>query len=69
MDEEWVSIYTSAQLYEIEIIRGLLLENDIETYVMNRQDSSYLFGEIDLLVNRDDYMKAKQIIQKNNNIE
>ena len=31
-------IKTSSKLYEIELLRGLLLENDIETFVINKQD-------------------------------
>ena len=69
MSEDWINIFTSSKLYEIELIRGLLLENDIESFVINKQDSAYLFGEIELLVQFNDVLKAKQIITNNNNSE
>jgi len=69
MDEEWVLIYSSSQLYEIELISGMLLENDIESFIINKQDSAYLIGEIELNVPIDSIMKAKQLISKYNRIE
>ena len=69
MEEEWVLIYSSSQLYEIELISGMLQENDIESFVINKQDSAYLIGEIELHVPIDSIMKAKQLISKYNKIE
>ncbi|MFZ4740676.1 MAG: hypothetical protein ACOYLE_05885 [Bacteroidales bacterium] len=62
-------IYTSHQLYEIELIRGMLLDNDIESYIVNKQDSSYLIGNIELYISIDNIMKAKQLISKSNQSE
>ena len=64
MEDKLALIYTSHQLYEIELIRGMLLENDIESYIVNKQDSSYLIGDIELYVSIDAIMKAKQLISK-----
>ncbi len=69
MNEEWVLIYSSSQLYEVELISGMLLENDIESYVINKQDSAYLIGEAELHVHVDSIMKAKQLISKHNQSE
>ncbi len=69
MSEDWVKIYTSSKLFEIELIRGLLLENDIESFVINKQDSSYLFGEVELYVSNSDVLNANQIITNNDNSE
>jgi hypothetical protein len=65
MDKEWVLIYTSNKMYEIEILKGLLLENNIESFVMNKQDSLYLIGEVELHVPIDDMLKAKIILSEN----
>ncbi|NVN95916.1 MAG: DUF2007 domain-containing protein [Bacteroidetes bacterium] len=64
MEDKLALIYTSHQLYEIELIRGMLLENDIESFIVNKQDSSYLIGDIELYVSIDAIMKAKQLILK-----
>jgi hypothetical protein len=69
MDENWVPIFSSAKLYEVEIIGGMLSENDIETFILNKQDSMYLVGEIELYVPMDSIMKAKQLISKYNQSE
>jgi hypothetical protein len=69
MDEEWVVIYSSQQLYEIELLSGFLLENDIESFVINKQDSSYLIGEIELHVPINSILKAKQLISNFNQSE
>lgn len=64
MDKEWSLIYTSNQLYEIEMAKSLLSENEIESYIVNKQDSMYLFGDIELYVNINDILKAKLIISE-----
>lgn len=64
MEQEWAMIFTSNQLYEIELIKGLLLENNIESFTVNKQDSLYFFGDIELYVAIDDIMKAKLIISE-----
>ncbi len=69
MDEGWALVYSSSKLYEIELISGMLLENDIESFVINKQDSAYFFGEIELHVSIDSIMKAKQLISKYNQSE
>lgn len=65
MDIDWALFYTSNKMYEIEILKGLLLENNIESYMMNKQDSLYLLGEIELYVPFDDILKAKIILSEN----
>jgi len=42
----------------------MLLENDIESFIVNKQDSSYLIGDIELYVSIDNIMKAKQLFLK-----
>jgi len=64
MEDKLALIYTSHQLFKIELIRGMLLENDIESFIVNKQDSSYLIGDIELYVSIDNIMKAKQLFLK-----
>jgi len=65
MEENWVKVYSSSKLYEIELIRGLLKENNIESVTMDKQDSAYLFGVIELYVNVENAFRAKQLIEQN----
>jgi hypothetical protein len=62
VDKNWVKIYTTTATYKAELIRGLLLENDIHSVVINKKDSSYLFGEVELYVMSDDVIEAKHIL-------
>ena len=66
MDKNWTKIFSSTQLYKVEIIKGLLEENNIVSVIVDQQDSAYLFGEIDLYVKVKDAFNAAQIISKHN---
>jgi hypothetical protein len=63
MQNDWVVIFTTSKQYEVELVHGMLLENEIESVIVNKQDSSYLFGECELLVNRENILLAKTLIQ------
>jgi hypothetical protein len=64
MDPNWMKVYSSNQLWQVELIQGLLADNDIQSVIVNKKDSSYLFGEVELYVNVEDTFAAKQIIIK-----
>jgi len=64
MEGSWLPVYSSSLLYEAEMISSLLADNDIECVIMNKQDSAYLFGEIDVYVPTDQVFNAKQLILK-----
>ena len=68
MEKNWINIYSSTDPVEIEILKHVLLENNIHTVNINQQDSSYLmFGTIDLYVKNDNQKKALQLIEKHQN--
>jgi hypothetical protein len=69
MENDLVLIFSSNKLYEIEIAKSLLLGNDIESYIVNKQDSMYFFGDIELYVNINEILRAKIIILKLNEIK
>ena len=62
MFDNWVIIYSTSQLYEAELVKSMMAENDIECVIMNKQDSTYRFGEIDIYVPTEDSLQAKQLI-------
>ena len=62
MDKNWTKIYATGVPYKAELLKGLLIENDIEAIIMNKQDSAYLFGELELYVEAENAIKAKHII-------
>ena len=64
MDYNWIRIYTSTDPFKIELLKGFLDQNNIVAMSINKKDSSYLaFGEIELLVDAKDVMKAKILIK------
>lgn len=62
MSENWETIYSTDQLYEAELVKDMMADNDIECVIMNKQDSTYRFGEIEICVPTEEVFKAKQLI-------
>lgn len=65
MEKDWVRAYETKQEYLAEIARSVLFDNDIESVIINKKDSIYnTLGDIEIYVNRDNLIRAKQILQK-----
>ncbi len=62
MSENWEAIYSTDQLYEAELVKDMMADNDIECVILNKQDSTYRFGEIEICVPTEEVFKAKQLI-------
>lgn len=66
MNSNWIKIYTTTEVYTAELIKALLLENDILCVIINTQDSLYKsIGDAGLYVERDNAIRAKYIIDSN----
>ncbi len=66
MDENWTKVYTSTDFYKAEIVRQVLIDHEIEAVLMNKQDTSYKFGEIHINIPSVHLEEALEIILKNN---
>ena len=66
MEKDWVLIYTTSRPQLAELIKGILSEVKIKSIPINKQDSSYLFGEVEIYVRQADALKAKHLISKTN---
>ena len=64
MDEQWEVIFHCTAAYKAELLKVLLEENEIPSVVFNKQDSSYLIGEIEVYVKQNDVLIAKQIVNR-----
>ncbi len=64
MEENLVHIYSVGQPYTAELVRQMLVDNNIAAFLVNKQDSTYKFGEVELYVNRDDVIRAKMLIKE-----
>lgn len=59
-----MSVFSTNREYIAEIAKGILKENEIEAVILNKKDSSYTFGEIELFVNRDNAIRAKYLLKE-----
>ena len=64
MGTDLVNIYSAGKLYVAELIRQMLTDHNIQSFIVNKQDSAYKFGDIELFVHRDEVIKAKMLIQE-----
>jgi hypothetical protein len=64
MASDLVRIYSADKLYLAELVRQMMSDHNIQSFIVNKQDSAYKFGEIELFVHRDDVIKAKMLIRE-----
>ena len=61
----WTLLFTTSNMAEANIIKGMLEENSLPVLVMNKQDSSYLnFGYIEIYVQKNFKDIAKELLDK-----
>ena len=63
MEKGWASIYSSSQEHVVTIAKDILEENNIASIIINKKDSSYLFGEIELFVKNENVIRAKYLLK------
>ena len=64
MEKDWVIVYTTNKSYQAELFREVLGDHNIESIVINKQDSSYKFGNVEVYVKRDKILKAKMLVKE-----
>jgi len=65
MNKNWKKIYSTTYLHKAEITKAVLYDNDIKTMILNKRDSMYLIGEIELYALQEDFLKAINLIKNN----
>lgn len=66
MEKDWKLIYSSSDEYAVILAKQVLGENGIESVVMNKKDSFYKFGEVELYVSEEEELKASELIKEFN---
>ncbi|HUW93264.1 MAG TPA: hypothetical protein VMV74_08875 [Bacteroidales bacterium] len=61
MESEWVVIARFTDDVRCQIALDRLMSNDIEAVAVDKRDSIYRFGEIELCVHRDNVIIAKEM--------
>lgn len=64
MEKDWTKITTYYNAVQAEIVKQMLEENNIPAVLLNKQDSSYLFGKIELYVHENLKESALTLIQE-----
>ena len=62
MNSNWTKLKVYNQAYEAEIVKNMLIENNIPAVVLNKKDSSYLFGVVELYVENENSEKASELM-------
>lgn len=63
MTSDRVVAYTTNRLFEAEMIKQYLSDNNIQAFILNKMDSAYHFGDIEILVLKDDVIRSKKLIE------
>lgn len=68
--DNWVSVFSTTEVFVAERIKDVLTESGISAVILNQRDSSYMtFGDINVMVNKEDQEKAEQVIKAYNDRE
>lgn len=63
MEKNWVRIFSSSNFYQSEMVKQALAGQNIETVLLNKQDSSHrTFGDIEVYVHQDDFSNAIEVL-------
>ncbi len=61
---DFEKVYATSQMYQAEIIKAVLEDNNIESFILNKRDSMMKVGDIEVLVKPEDLILARIIIEK-----
>ena len=64
MGKDWALVYSTGQIYQAEMVKDILEDNAMEVVLLNKQDSFYLFGDIEIYVRPEDIIRAKFLIKE-----
>lgn len=64
MEKDWAKIREFSNEIHAEMVKQMLEANGIPAVLMNKKDSSYLFGKLELFVNKEYVEQAVALIEK-----
>lgn len=60
--DKWQRVYSDPSMHKAEIVKAVLEEHDLKPVLINKQDSSYKFGNYEIYVNPDEVIRAIKLI-------
>ena len=64
MEQDWVKIYTSHDFFKSEIVRQILIDNEMEAVIIDKQGFPYQLGEVEVYIHQDHFQQAIELIVK-----
>ncbi|MFV0366620.1 MAG: DUF2007 domain-containing protein [Mangrovibacterium sp.] len=65
MEKDFVCVYTTPNNFEGELVKGMLIDNDIPCVILKKQDSPYqLFGNLELYVHQSQAEEAIELLKQ-----
>lgn len=62
--QNWIKVFEDGKQIRAEIVKGVLEENEIQAVVLSKKETVYqIFGTYEVMVKREDAMKATKLIQ------
>jgi hypothetical protein len=66
MEKNWIKIFTSTNYYQSEIVKQMLIEHQIASVLINKQDSAHrTFGQIEIYIHQEDFSTAIEVMIQN----
>ncbi|MCK9269740.1 MAG: DUF2007 domain-containing protein [Bacteroidales bacterium] len=67
--DNWVLVFNARNMASAQITAGMLKENGIESHILNKQDSEFFIGSVDLYVETQNEAKARQLLSEHSSGE
>ena len=67
--DNWVLVFSATNMASAQITAGMLKENGIESSILNKQDSEFFIGSVDLYVEIQNEVKARQLLSEHHESE
>ncbi|PPK99641.1 putative signal transducing protein [Parapedobacter indicus] len=65
MEKHWIKLFVTPNPIRAEIVKQMLEEHQVPAVVINKQDSSYRFGQIELYVHESQESLARELLADN----
>lgn len=62
MTNDWIKVFTSTDAMKAELVKQVLIENNIEAVILNKQGHPYPIGEVEVYVQPEHASEANAIV-------
>ena len=66
MEKDWVLVYSTGKAYIATLLSEVFNDNNITCDIINKKDSSFLVGDVEVYVNIKDKDKALELVKEFN---